>query len=227
MGYRSNVLSLYRFKVYVLRQQIAAGKWSGDQLTAKQEELAKLERLDPRVQEPGAQSPQLEAFWQRWRRYYGESGLVNPRGDRVLTALSVRAIRELQPRLMMINYNDCDYVHWGYKSHYTRGIQIMDEGLQHIVAAVEAEDAYRDNTILAIVPDCGRDNNRFVAVPYQHHFGSRYAHEIFALFLGPGVPKGVIVNRPVDQISVAATLGALMGCPTPFTEGPVLEEAFV
>ncbi len=184
-----------------------------------------MEGLDPRAENSRDQSSDLQAFWRRWRHYYGDSGLVNPRGDRVLTALSIRAIRELRPRLMMVNYNDCDYVHWGYKSHYTRGIQIMDEGVEQIMAAVEADEAYRNNTLFAIVPDCGRDDNRFVAVPYQHHFGTRSAHEIFALFLGPGVAAGQIVDRPVDQISVAATLGALMRCPTPFAEGPVLEEA--
>lgn len=222
--YRSHVLSLYRFKRYLIERQLAAQTLHGQERQAKLKTLAKMKALDHRVGDNNPPSTVLESFWQRWRSHYGDSGLVNPRGDRALTELCVRAIRELRPKLIMVNYNDCDYVHWGYLSHYTRGIQIMDEGLHRIVAAVEAEEAYRDNTIFAIVPDCGRDNNRFVAVPCQHHFNTRSAREIFALFFGPSIPKGQVIDRPVDQISVAATLGALMSCPTPLVEGSVLEE---
>jgi hypothetical protein len=42
---------------------------------------------------------------------------------------------------------------------------------------------------------------------------------------GPGVPKNTVVDRKVDQISVAATIGRYMNMPTKFTEGPALVEA--
>jgi phosphoglycerol transferase MdoB-like AlkP superfamily enzyme len=151
---------------------------------------------------------------------------VNPRGDRLLTELTIRALRELRPKLIMVNYNDPDYVHWGNLTHYTRGIAIIDEGIKQILAAVEADEHYRDNTIFVIVPDCGRDNNQFAAVPCQHHFGSRSSHEIFALLFGPGIDRGVVVDRRVSQINVAATVGKLMGFKTQFAQGPVLSEAF-
>lgn len=224
--FRSNVLSLYRFKTYLLRRQIEAGKWDGKQLEKKQQELAKLEGLDYRTGGQDAQGPAITDFWERWRRHYGETGLVNPRGDRLLTELSIRAIKELRPKMMMVNYNDPDYVHWGYMSHYTRGISVMDEGLRQIVATVEADEEYRENTVFVIVPDCGRDTNPYAAVPCQHHFGSRSSHEIFALLFGPGVEQGVVVDKKVDQISVAATIGKLTGAGAQFAEGPILAQAF-
>ena len=225
-SYRSNVLSLYRFKVYLLRRQIAEGRLDEKEFKKKSAELAKLETLDYRVKDPSAQSPEITAFWERWRQFYGDSGFVNPRGDRLLTELTLRAMKELRPKLLMVNYNDPDYVHWGNASHYTRGISIIDQGLQQLFAAVEADEAYRDNTVFVIVPDCGRDSNRALAVPFQHHFNTRSAHEIFALFLGPGVARGQVIDREVNQISVAATVGRITGTETPHTEGPVLEEVF-
>ena len=224
--FRSNVLSLYRFKTYLLRRQIEAGQWDGKQLEKKQQELAKLEGLDYRTAGQDAQGPAITDFWERWRRHYGETGLVNPRGDRLLTELSIRAIKELRPKMMMVNYNDPDYVHWGYMSHYTRGISVMDEGLRQIVATVDGDAEYRDNTVFVIVPDCGRDTNPYAAVPCQHHFGSRSSHEIFALLFGPGIEQGVTVDNKVDQISVAATIGKLTGAGAQFAEGPVLAQAF-
>lgn len=223
--YRSNTLSLYRYKTFLLRRSIQSGRWAGADLEKKQRELAKLERVDYRNAEPNGQGPELVRFWERWREYYGESGLVNPRGDRLLTELSIRAIAELRPKLLMVNYQDCDYVHWGNLTHYTRAIAIMDDGLKQLVAAVEADPEYRDNTIFVVVPDCGRDNNPFAEVPCQHHFNSRSAHEIFAVLVGPGVRRGVVVDKPTDQISVAGTVARLMGFQAEHAESRILEEA--
>src|ERR1041385_4564307 len=147
INFRSNTLSLYRYKTFLLRRSLLAGRWAGKELEAKQKELRKLEAVDYRNAEPNGQGPELVKFWERWREYYGETGFVNPRGDRLLTELSIRAIKELRPKLLMVNYQDCDYVHWGNLTHYTRAIAIMDDGLKQLVATVEADPEYRENTI--------------------------------------------------------------------------------
>ena len=225
-AYRSSVLSLYRFKTYLLRRQIAGWKAGGGELSQKKKELEKLEAFDRRVRGRKGQAKEIEGYWERWRRYYGESGLVNPRGDRLLTELTLRALKELRPRLLIVNYSDADYVHWGNPTHYTRAIAIMDDGIKQIVAALEADEAYRGNTVLVVVPDCGRDDNRFAPVPFQHHFNTRSAHELFALFVGPGVKAGQVVDRVTQQVDVAPTIGRLMGFKAAHAEGRILEEVF-
>jgi len=222
--YRSNVLSLYRFKTFLLRRQIASGDYSNQQLKKKKQQLAEFEKLDYRVKKE-IPAPEIEEFWQRWQQHYGQSGFVNPRGDRLLTELTTRAIEQLRPKLVMVNYNDCDYVHWGNINHYTRAVSIMDMGLRKIVRTVAADPEYRDNTIFVVVPDCGRDNNRFASVPCQHHFNSRSSREIFGLFVGLGIAEGRVVDRRVEQISVAPTVAHLMGTGSEFAKGRVLEEA--
>ncbi len=226
VSYRSQTLSLRRYKTWLLRQNLAANKWDGKELAKQQRELAKLEALDYRASKEHGQGEAIENFWAEWRGYYGDTGLVNPRGDRLLTELTLRALKQLKPKLVMVNYQDCDYVHWGYLDHYTRAMTIMDEGLKTLVSAVEADPAYRDNTVFVVVPDCGRDDNPFMDVPCQHHFGSRSAHEIFALAFGPGVPRGVVVDKLTDQTAIAPTIGHLMGFKTGFAAGRVLEEVF-
>jgi hypothetical protein len=226
VDYRSNVLSLYRFKVFLLRRQLERNNLSDQVRLEKQRELSELEALDQRVTSPGAQAPEIQAFWERWRQFYGETGFVNPRGDSLLTELTVRALKELRPKLVMVNYTAPDYVHWGNPSHYTRGITAIDNGIRRLVEAVEADEEYRDNTIFVIVPDCGRDTNRLMDVPFQHHFGSKSSHEIFGLVMGPGIAQGQVVDGLVDQVQVASTVGQVMGFPAGHTEGPVLEQAF-
>ncbi len=223
--YRSRVLSLYRYKTFLLRRRLDEGDVSDEERPKAERELAKMEGSDYRMQGAYVESPDIVRFWEAWREYYGDTGFVNPRGDRLLTELSLRAMRQLRPKLMMVNYNDCDYVHWGAMSHYTRGVAIMDEGLRRLVEFTDQDEAYRDNTIFVVVPDCGRDNNPFMAVPCQHHANTRSAREIFALVVGKGVPAGQWIDETTDQIAVAPTVAALMGFPAPDAEGAVLRQA--
>lgn len=224
--YRGRALSLYRYKVYKAARQLEEGKLEKKKLEKIRRELSQMKEADYRLRGRVDPDRSVESFWEKWRAHYGDSGFKNPRGDRLLTELTLWSMRELRPRVVIVNYNDCDYVHWGNKSHYTRGIQIMDEGLLRLVRAVEADPFYRDNTVFAVVPDCGRDNNPFVKIPYQHHFNSRSSREIFALFFGAGVAKGVTVDRVVQQVDVAPTLAAAMGMRAQHSEGDVLEEVF-
>jgi len=232
IDYRAGMLSLFRYKRWLFEKQVEEGTLVGQALKDKQRELAELKKVDTIRGQTLHQGPEITAFWQRWRRHYGDSGLVNPRGDRLLTELAIRAIRELRPKLMMINYTDPDYVHWGNLTHYTRGIAIIDKGIEQLVNTVENDDAYRDNTVFVIVPDCGRDNNRLMAVPCQHHFNSPEARRIFAMIYGTGhsggrqFRGGVVVDKRVEQIQIASTIGKVMGFQTKFAEHAALEEAF-
>ncbi len=226
VNYRSAVLSLFRYKTFLLRRMLADNTLPEDARAEKTKLLASMEALDYRAEKEAGQPPAIEAFWEAWRADYGDSGLKNPRGDRLLTELALRAMRTLRPRLMMVNYNDPDYVHWGNPSHYFRGIQIIDEGIRQIVSLADADAFYRKDTVFVIVPDCGRDTRRGLAVPFQHHFGTQSAHEIFAHFMGPGIARGGIVDQAVDQTSIAATIGRIMGFDTPHVESDPLAGIF-
>jgi hypothetical protein len=225
VDYRSEMLSLHRYKLYRTRMQLAEGRLDEAALLKVREEREALLTKDPRGATPDP-SPEVEAFWARWREDFGDDGLRNPRGDRLLTELSVRAMRELQPRFLMVNYQDPDYVHWGNPSHYTRAIAIIDEGLQRLVSAADADPFYRENTIFVITPDCGRDANPLAEVPFQHHFNSRSAHETWAVIFGPGIGRGV-VDRAVDQSAIAPTIAAAMGFSAYRAEGQAVEGAFL
>ena len=78
--YRCSVLSLYRFKTYLLRRQLRRGVLNDEERHEKQQTLEKLEAIDYRNLNRDGQGQEVEAFWERWRQHYGESGLVNPRG---------------------------------------------------------------------------------------------------------------------------------------------------
>jgi hypothetical protein len=223
INFRSEMLSLHRFKIYKFARILEEGGLPEETLKKIESEYLALLQTDARSVVPD-QSPEVTRFWQKWRALYGDDGLKNPRGDRLLTELAVKAMAELRPRLMMVNFQDPDYVHWGNASHYTRAISIIDKGLERIVDFADNDPFYRDNTIFVVVPDCGRDTNGLMNLPFQHHFNSKSAHEIWALFFGKGIAKNRVLKRAVDQTSVASTIAALMGFHAERSEGDVLSE---
>jgi hypothetical protein len=221
--FRAEVLSLYRYKRWLYRQLLSEGAPDEKLLRQLKMTLEKFGKHELAGRTP-LDNAQLHKFWSNWRRDYRDSGLANPRGDRLLTQLALRAMSELRPRLLMINYQDPDYVHWGNASHYTRAIAIIDEGLQQLVHAADSFEHYAGRTTLFVVPDCGRDSNTLMHIPFQHHFNTRSAHEIWALVVGPGIAKGKVLDKVKDQSQIAATIGAIMGFEAIFAEAGAISE---
>lgn len=226
--YRNQVLNPLQIQLRLLRGSLKNPNLSPEEREKGEKFLHELEFRNHRGEEKPPDPPELEEFWSRWLRHYGPSGLNQPRGDRLVTVLALRALRELRPKFLMIQYQDVDYVHGGNASHYTQAIAAMDEGLGEIHTAVQADEAYRENTVFLVVPDCGRDNNRCRAVPFQHHWGGRSSREIFVVLAGPArlVPRRPKpIDSPQEQISVAATVGEIMEFPTRRWSAPSLLRA--
>ena len=225
IDFRSEMLSLHRFKLFKFARLLEAGGLTEDEQLASEKALADLQALDAREFVPDQSAP-IQQFWEKWRIHFDDDGLKNPRGDRLLTELALWAIRDLKPRLMMVNYQDPDYVHWGNASHYTRAISVIDDGIRQLVTALDNDERYRGNTVVVITPDCGRDANPLMSVPFQHHFNSRESHDVWALVLGAGITKNKIYDRKVDQTAIAATLAEVMGVRAHRSEGDVLSGLF-
>ncbi len=221
IDYRSEMLSLHRFKLYKFARILEEGGLDEQARLQAEQAYQELLNADRRAIQPEQSAP-VTRFWEGWRRDYGDTGFKNPRGDRLLTALSLRAMAELRPRLLMINYQDPDYVHWGNASHYTRAIAVIDEGLERLVRFTDTDEFYAGNTVFVVVPDCGRDANGLIDLPFQHHFNTRSAREIFALVMGPGIARGRVMDRAVDQTAIAPTIAAIMGMKAARAEGDVL-----
>ena len=225
LDYRSEVLSYDKYRSYVLQKKLAEGGVTDEVQETLQTELNDIKEKSPSFSAPEKYPKQVQKFWNRWRNYYGDEGYKHPRGDRLSTEVALWAMRYLKPKLMMVNYQDPDMVHWGIKSHYTRAISVIDKGIHQLVKATEIDPFYRDNTVFVIVPDCGRDDNALMSVPFQHHFNTKSSHEVFAMLYGPGIGRGQLVDKAVDQTSVTSTVAALMGFDAPSVDGRVLEEA--
>ncbi|MCB1590849.1 MAG: hypothetical protein KDI90_00220 [Alphaproteobacteria bacterium] len=226
-SHQPELLSPTRFQAFMLQLRLEDEKLDKDKRKELEKQLSEVRKKSPEFLKPEEYSPEIQKFWRKWRSYYGDENRTQPRGDRQTTELALWSMRYLRPKLMMVNYQDPDLVHFGIKSHYTRAIPIIDEGIQTIVTAVESDPFYRENTVFVIIPDCGRDNNPLMDVPFQHHFNSRSSHEIFAVLYGTGIAKGKLVTNETDQTAIAPTIAALMGFKANRSEGDILREALL
>jgi len=225
MRHRAPVLSRARFKIAILRQSLDQARQAGREEPEKEKRLHELETRNPCPTDGKPANAELDRFWMNWVRSHGKPGKRMPAGDRLLTALALRSLKLLRPKLLMINYQDPDEVHWGNADRYREALRAIDEGVRELYYAVQADDEYRQRTVFVVVPDCGRDNNRLMPVPFQHHFNSKSAHEIFAVVAGPEkwVPRAKQPQaKRLHQIGVTRTVGNLMGFPTPLAAGDAL-----
>lgn len=170
---------------------------------------------------------ELDAFWAKWTAYYGKTGLVNPRRDHLLVELAVRALHELQSRLMMVNFNDLDYVHWGVPSHYTRrGVTIVDDALRRIYEAAQAAKAYPNRTVFLIMPDCDRYINTLIRLKYQNYFNLESVHHVFSLVVGPGIDQERSADKSAEPCSSETTVAEIMGFPVSTAQEVLLAGVF-
>ena len=77
-----------------------------------------------------------------------------------------------------------------------------------------------------ILPDFGRDSDTDPGGNgFQHHrTGDPLSRTTWMMALGPGIRKGVVIDRPVESIDLVPTLGALLGFSPRFAEGKPLVE---
>jgi hypothetical protein len=146
--------------------------------------------------------------------------------DELSVYIAQQLMRQLAPSLLWITLHDIDIAHSGAYSLYLEGIQRSDRLCAEIWKAVQANPEYAGRTTMFILPDFGRDSDFSAGGNgFQHHrTGDALSRTTWMMALGPGVRQGAFVERPVESLDLAPTLGALLGFSTPLASGKVLTE---
>jgi len=146
--------------------------------------------------------------------------------DELSVYLARQLMRELAPSLLWITLHDIDVAHSGAYSLYIEGIRRSDRLCAEIWKAIQEEPEYAGKTTMFILPDFGRDaDGDSGGNGFQHHrTGDPLSRTTWMMVLGPGVCQGAIVDRPVESIDLAPTLGSLLRFPTQFAAGKPLPE---
>jgi hypothetical protein len=135
-------------------------------------------------------------------------------------------MREESPSLLWVTMHDIDIAHSGAYSLYVDAVQRTDRLCAELWKAIQQDPEYAGNTTLLILPDFGRDADTDAgANGFQHHrTGGAASRTTWMMALGAGVRQGVVYDRAVQSTDVVPTIGAMMGFPTPLSNGNLIRE---
>lgn len=113
---------------------------------------------------------------------------------------------------MAVAYGEVDCAHYGSWSRYVEAIRQTEELTWRLWQATHALDAYRDQTLMLILPDHGRELDRPGGWGFIHHSdfytgqgADQGCRRVWMLALGPGVKPGRQIAKPVPTTAAAAT----------------------
>ncbi|MBN2583993.1 MAG: hypothetical protein JXL80_13090 [Planctomycetes bacterium] len=174
-------------------------------------EAARLARADSRATTDGLRSPEARDFfvdhYEQWK-----SGRGTTSHDAFLADCAVACMRRFAPAVISVDFGEIDCAHYGSWSRYVEAIGRTDELTWRLWQAVQELDAYRDRTLMLILPDHGRELDRPGHYGFIHHsdfYTGEGADEgcrrVWMLALGPGIAPGRTIDRPTPITTVAAT----------------------
>ncbi len=146
--------------------------------------------------------------------------------DELSVYVARQLMRQYAPSLLWITLHDMDVAHSGSYSLYLEGIQRTDRLCSGIWREIQNQPEYAGVTTLFILPDFGRDSDRAAAGNgFQHHrTGDALSRTTWLMALGPGIRENTVVDRPVQSVDLAPTLGALLDFTPTMGSGEPLRE---
>lgn len=146
--------------------------------------------------------------------------------DELSVYVTRQLMRQLAPSLLWVTLHDIDIAHSGAFSLYIEGIRRSDRLCAELWNAVQSDPEYAGKTTMIILPDFGRDSDQEPGGNgFQHHrTGDALSRTTWMIALGPGIRENVVIDRPVESIDLAPTLGSLFGFQARFSQGKPLPE---
>lgn len=189
----------------------AAANGSPDAELKAAEKCAALAKSTSRINYSGLRSKAARAFAEgEYRRWKSETGSTSH--DEFLTDRAIACMKQFSPDVIAVDYGEIDCAHYGSWSRYVDAIRRTDELTWRLWQAVNAQPAYKGNTLMLILPDHGRELEETGGWGFVHHsdfYTNKGADEgcrrVWMLALGPGVEKGRKLGRPVPITAAAAT----------------------
>jgi hypothetical protein len=104
-------------------------------------------------------------------------------------------------------------------------IQGVDSIIYNLWLKIQSDPFYKDRTALLITTDHGRHSDN--AGGFKDHGGICYGDKnLFLLAIGPDFKVDTIVQKRVELIDIAPTIGYLLNFDTTFARGRILREMF-
>jgi hypothetical protein len=146
-------------------------------------------------------------------------------GDQLTFFVAVEVMRQYAPSLLVVNLSDVEAAHFGSYALHLAGVRNTDRLIYDLWQEVNANPEYRDNTLMVVVPEFGRDpdgsnTNGF----FNHRSDSESCRRVWMMCLGQPLSHPQIVARPVRLVDACPSLSLWLGCRAAESSGARLEE---
>jgi len=146
-------------------------------------------------------------------------------GDQLTHFVAIEIMRRYAPSLLVVNFSDVEAAHFGSYSMHLAGIRNTDRLIYELWGEINAHPEYRDQTLMVIVPEFGRDpdgsnNNGF----FNHRSNDESCRRVWTMCLGKSIARPQMIDRPVRQVDLCPSLVQWLGCHATESTGAALKE---
>ncbi len=174
-------------------------------------EAARWARTESHISRSGLRSEAARQFLeQQYQVWKAGSGTTSH--DAFLADAAIACMRTYAPDVIAICFGEIDCAHYGSWSRYVEAIKRTDTLTERLWATTQTLTAYRDRTLMLVLPDHGRELETSGGLGFVHHSDfytntgtDEGCRRVWLLAVGPGVPAGREVRRPISTTAVAAT----------------------
>jgi hypothetical protein len=200
----------------------AAAQGKADAEAAAARACAALARRNGRLAQGGLRSAAARDFCADFfRRWQADEGRTTSH-DAFIADAAVACMKEFAPRALAVCFGEIDCAHYGSWSRYVEAIQRTDELTYRVWEAVQEHPAYRDRTLMLILPDHGRELDSTGGMGFVHHSdfykgigADEGCRRVWMLAVGSGVRRGATVEAAVPITAAASTGLQSMGLKAP------------
>ncbi len=157
-----------------------------------------------------------------WPTFYSEGST-----DLDVLDNAIDVLHDEQPQLMLVYFADVDHAgHSGVWDDYISAIETADYCVSQLWSAIQADDHYRDDTVLMVTNDHGRHDDQHGGFS-GHGDGCDGCRHIMMLAIGPGIGEELVTTQYRTIPDFAVTACAILDIDPAYAGGEVMDELFV
>lgn len=172
---------------------------------------ARLARETSRISLAGLRSNEARAFTEDFFRKWQQSKRSTSH-DVFIAEAAMACMEDFEPEVVAVCFGEMDCAHYGSWSRYVEAIHQTDALTYRLWETLQSLEAYRDKTLMLILPDHGRELDETGGLGFVHHSdfytdtgADEGCRRVWMLALGPGVPTGRKFPQRVPITAAAAT----------------------
>ena len=132
-------------------------------------------------------------------------------GDELTCFVAQEVLRRVAPGVLVVNFSDMEVAHSGTYSLHLGGIRKADKLVYRLWQFVQSLPDYKDHTTMVVMPEFGRDPDGSGANGFFNHRSNTEVNRCsWMMVLGQAARQPAVIDRPVRQIDLAPSLGALL-----------------